>query len=185
MSRSLKGFTLIGVLAVLFTALAFTGCSVNTPTAPESDSLLLSSGKFLSGDGAQAAGMETILCETSQQIPAKSGGTIEIVHDSYVHEFTVAPSSIDRNTQISIKTTSEMVEGKNATVFEFGPDGLVFAEAATLTYQMDELNTRASAAYLYYYDTNADKWILQGSASVYQGEVEFEIYHFSKYAISD
>ena len=184
MSRNLKGFTLIGVLAVLFTALAFTGCSVNSPSAPNSD-ITLSSGKLIGMLGGEASGSESILYETSKAISAEDGGKIEIIHNTYVHEFTVAPASITSDTEISVKTTSETVAGKNAIVFDFGPEGLVFGDAAILNFKMDELNLHANTAYLYYYDTKVKKWILQESASVNLGEVEFEIYHFSKYAISD
>ena len=50
---------------------------------------------------------------------------------------------------------------------------------------MADINDQADVAILYYYDPKAADWILQDEKEVIDGSVIFEIYHFSKYAISD
>jgi hypothetical protein len=47
------------------------------------------------------------------------------------------------------------------------------------------LNALARSAKLYYFDPKIGDWVLQAELAVKDGVVIFEIYHFSKYAISD
>jgi len=185
MNRSLRGFSLVGVFVVLMAALVFNGCSNNSPLAPDPENLL-STSKLVSKDltSSASSGPES-LCETQKVIDADDGGQIDIVHGDYSHEFIVAPASIDDDTQITVKTSREVINGKDAIVFEFGPDGLVFSEAAKLNFEMGDLDSAATTAALLYFDPRTNDWIIQDSEDVSRGEVEFDIYHFSKYAISD
>ncbi len=185
MSRGLKGFTLVGVFVVLMAALVFNGCSNNSPLAPDPE-YSISTAKLVPMRSMNPAtsGAES-LCETEKVISADDGGQIDITHEEYCHEFVIAPASIDDDTEISVKTTKEIINGRDAIVFEFGPDGLVFSEAAKLDFEMGDLDSAARTATLLYFDPKANDWVVQATKDVSLGEVEFDIYHFSKYAISD
>ena len=72
-------------------------------------------------------------------------------------------------------------------MFEFGPDGLEFSEAAVLEFDVREIdpNAEIAVAKIYYYDPDRKDWTYQGTAGVSNGIASFPIEHFSKYAISD
>ena len=179
MGRRLRGFSIVGLVVVLAAAMAFTGCSNNSPLAPDSN--FMTKPRVVLGGDAQP--LATLLVE--KDISAEDGGVILINRDVYQHSFAVQPGAISSDTKISVKSYKEKVNGVDAIVFEFGPDGLVFSEAAKLNFQMGELDSRAGSAKLLYYDPNAKGWVLQANQSVVDGHVNFSIYHFSKYAISD
>jgi hypothetical protein len=182
MMRALKGLSLFGGLAVVLTLLFVIGCSNNAPLQP-GDTNPIELGRFdqklMSGTEGSGEVFDSALIDKDE------GGTIEIERGDYAHEFVVEPDAIPQNTTITIRSVNEKVLGKNMIVFEFGPDGLEFSESAKLIFEMDELDGDASTAKLYYYDPVKKKWVYQGSTSVVGGFAEFEIDHFSKYAISD
>jgi len=175
MGRMLRGFSIVSIAVVLAAAMAFTGCSNNSPLAPDPEFLTK---PIVNGVLSTVAVVEKV-------ISAEDGGLILISRDAYQHSFAVQPNAILADARISVKSTKEKVNGVTAIVFEFGPDGLVFSQAANLNFQMSELNSRAVSAKLYYYDPSAGGWVLQANRSVVSGHVNFDIYHFSKYAISD
>ena len=97
----------------------------------------------------------------------------------------VKPDGVSSDVVISAKVGKTTVGGRTAVEFEFGPEGLVFNEASELEFDIGELNAKATTAKLYYYDPRACQWILQSESQVVKGVVVFDIYHFSRYAISD
>jgi hypothetical protein len=178
--RMLRGISSVSVIVVLAAAMAFTGCSNNSPLAPDSD-FMAKPGIILAGGDAQP--IATVLVE--KDISAEDGGLILINRDVYQHSFAIQPNAIPADARISVKSYKDKVNGIDAIVFEFGPDGLIFSQAANLDFQMSELDSRAVSAKLHYYDPNVKSWVLQSNRSVVNGHVGFDIYHFSKYAISD
>ncbi len=181
MSKRLRSFSLVGGLVVLAALLVFNGCSNNAPTEPNLPQITDLDRLELGGGSLEPAEVEL----DEELISADDGGIIEIEHCGYSHEFIVEAGAIDDDTRITIKTSKEEIRGEAVIVFEFGPDGLVFKEAAKLKFQMAELNARAVSAHLYFFNPRLNRWTYESSSRISGGFAEFEIHHFSKYAISD
>ena len=124
--------------------------------------------------------------ETEKEVDALNGDVIPIPRGDYHHAFVVKPLGLDNNELITVKTDNEIVHGRKAITFEFGPAGLVFNTPSKLKADIFELNPYAATAKLYYFDPRAKAWVLQAEKRIEKGGVaSFDIYHFSKYAISD
>jgi hypothetical protein len=198
MMKALKSLSLFGGLAVVLTLFLVVGCSNKSPVQPfypDPDNSPVQTvdpdppelGKILPGDMSGSGWDPSVIEEfDSKLINKTTGGTIEIDRDGYAHEFEVQAGALDENTLITIRSINEDVMGEEMIVFDFGPDGLEFSQPSKLRFEMAELNAFASAGYLYYYDPVRKKWNLQSSVNVGVSDVvEFDIDHFSKYAISD
>ena len=107
-----------------------------------------------------------------------AGGSIEIERDGYLHLFTVEAGALDDDTEITVKSSKEKVLGKDMIVFEFAPDGLVFAKSAILDFEIAELDSKALTAKLYYYNPDREKWEYQYTNTVKSGVASFSIDHF-------
>ena len=183
--KTLKGLSLFGGLAVVLTLFFVIGCSNFTPVQPtDPDPVELGAISFgeRSGHLPEATQMEEY---DSEYIEKTTGGTIEIERGDYTHEFVVEPYAIDKSTTITIRSVNEEILGEEMILFEFSPDGLEFSEAALLVFDIAEINGDATSAKLYYYDPVKKVWLYEHSVEVQNGIAEFEIVHFSKYAISD
>ena len=172
---------MIGGLIVLAALFALNGCSNNTPMEPN----LPQSADMsrLIGMGGSVESTQSVLDEAV--IDADDGGVIDIERDVYLHQFEVPAGAIDEDTKITVESCKGKVGVKDAIIFDFGPDGLLFKKAANLKFEMAELDARASSAKLHYFDPDLSRWVFQKSSLVKNGVAEFPIYHFSKYAISD
>ncbi len=184
--RALKGFSLFGGLAVVLTLFFVIGCSNNAPLQPVSPDpaglgLLVSSSS--SGEEDPPANEEEEF--DSGLIIKSKGGEINIERGEYNHIFVVEAHAVEQTTMITVKSLNEEINGSEMIVFEFGPDGLEFSTSAKLQFEMAELNGDATTAKMYYYDPDKRDWVDHASASVSGGVAEFDIDHFSKYAISD
>ena len=68
-------------------------------------------------------------------------------------------------------------------VYDFGPDGLVFAEDCTLL--LDTRLPEGTVLNLYWFNPDTGEWeVEQRGEADQKGIVKFQIHHFSKYAIS-
>jgi len=183
MKRTLKGLSLFGGLAVVLTLFFVIGCSNYTPLQPD-DPNPVELGRL---DQKLTLGEEGKPLEVfnSKLIKKDDGGTIEIERDIYFHEFIIEPKAIEENTLITIRSINEEILGNTMILFDFGPDGLEFSESAILRFDMNELREDAYTARLYYYHPEEEDWVYQYSVEVQDDIAEFEIDHFSKYAISD
>lgn len=182
--KALKSLSLFGGLAVVLTLFLVIGCSNKNPIQPmiaDPDPPDLFRPPPVGPDPS------SIIEEFDAGLINKiTGGIIEIERGEYLHEFEVQPRAIRQSTLITIRSINEQVLGEEMIVFEFGPDGLQFSESSKLRFDMAELNGSANTGYLYYYDPVRKQWSLQSFANVgVSGIVEFDIDHFSKYAISD
>ncbi len=175
--RALKGFSLFGGLAVVLTLFFVVGCS-NAPLQPEVPEV-----QQLELGRSHVPTSSTVYDQSL--IDTDDGGQIDIERSVYQHEFVVPEDAIEANTLITVKSSAEEILGKSAIVFEFGPDGLTFNTSAKLKFEMAELNANALSAKILYYNPLKKQWEYQASAAVKNGIVEFDINHFSKYAISD
>jgi hypothetical protein len=176
MKRKLSGFLKLAVPVLFITALAFVGCSDNPVIGTDNTETGQLNRIFLS---------PTDFVEVEQLIHARTGGDISVNRAEYEHIFSVEPEAIDQDELITIRSVEEEVDGHNAITFEFGPEGLIFHESATLEIEIGELNESAASAKLYYLDPNINHWVLIDERRVEDGIVSFDIHHFSKYAISD
>ncbi len=173
MSKRLrKAFAVLSV--VLLAAGLFYGCSSNPPTAlPEYDNPNLQR-TILLADGVAVSKLVDVSVLSDSLLINNIAG---------YHAFKIPQKALKAATIISIKTSREVILGKNAVVLEFGPDGLVFDRATTIDFDLRDLDPSAKSASLYYFDPNVGDWVYQGTANAKDGKVSFNIYHFSKYAI--
>ena len=185
-----KGLWLALTLSVLS---VLAGCSSNTPLGPDTDDSA-SLGRCIQGDTYRywaAPCCDVILpaaadaVEVTLPITAAAGGVIAIQSEGYNHAFVVEPGGLNEDKVISVKADRTFIWGRRAVEFEFGPDGLVFNVPSKLEFDMAEINPRVWTAKLYYFDPRVGRWVLQGETRVVRGMAVFEIYHFSRYAISD
>jgi hypothetical protein len=73
----------------------------------------------------------------------------------------------------------------NGVLLDFRPDGLVFSKPSILQLEADLLEAAdGDVLILYWYNPDKDLWEVEQKVKVDDGEVEFKIYHFSRYAIS-
>jgi hypothetical protein len=179
--KMLKGVRYLWLVAAVAAVMTIAGCSGDTPLAPTSD------------QGQELARTMPVLPAVASDvavaavtyIPAAVGGTIAVDKSGYTHEFDIPARAVSSDQVISVSVKEDKIGDRNAIVFEFGPDGLVFNTPSQLKCAISEINARATSGKLYYYDPKVGDWILQGDAPVVDGVVDFNIYHFSKYAISD
>ena len=181
MSKRLRGFSLVGGLVFLAAAFIFLGCSSQSPMESDLPQITDLDRMELGGRSLEPEEVEL----DQELITADGGGEIEIERGEYEHEFKVESGAISEDVEITVKTYRDNIGLNEVIVFEFGPDGLVFENAAKLEFQIAELNAAASSANLFYFDPDLKKWIYQDSTGVKHGVAEFPIHHFSKYAISD
>jgi len=115
---------------------------------------------------------------------AVDGGSVSLSGGNY--ELEVPTASISANEMISVSIVSFVYNGKNLTLFEFGPDGLQFDPAATLRYFGSGLNSQFKSFNLYWLNPVTKRWEFQESKTPdVNGVVSFSIYHFSKYGVSE
>jgi hypothetical protein len=182
MSRELTSLKRVGLLVLLTAVLTIAGCSDNSVLGPDqNDPVTLSR----VAPGITLPDADLTVAETAVAVSAQDGGVVSINTASYDHSFIVKPGSINSDKVISVTVKKEKVGKEDVVSFEFGPDGLVFSEASKLEFQMAELNAGARSGRLYYFDPKVKDWVLQAEQAVVNGVVTFDIYHFSKYAISD
>jgi hypothetical protein len=181
MKKDLMSLRRAGTLILLAVVLTIAGCSDNSILGPQPTETVQLDRAIL--------GVVPLTAVTSVEdeklVSPVTGDVIAIDRDVYHHEFKVEPAGVDKPELITVKSDREVVKSKQAITFEFGPDGLVFNKASKLEFQMAELNALARSAKLYYFDPKIGDWVLQAELAVKDGVVIFEIYHFSKYAISD
>ena len=180
--RKLRGFRYLWILASLAAILTIAGCSGDSPLAPSTD-LSQEYGKTVLTELPVVSSDVAVV--TTSDVSAVVGGTISIYKKGYVHEFEVKAKAISQDVAIEVSVKEDIINNKKVIVFEFGPDGLVFEKASQLKCDIKEINSKALFGKLYYFDPKVRAWVLQDGAQVIDGKVQFDIYHFSKYAISD
>lgn len=110
------------------------------------------------------------------------GGLLTLVLGDKTATFAVPAGALDENALIVMKAVQAPTPMGQATVFDFGPDGLEFSSPATLS--LETARAEGSVLRLYWWDIRAGRWELQESCVVRNGSVHFSVHHFSKYGIS-
>jgi hypothetical protein len=73
----------------------------------------------------------------------------------------------------------------NGVLLNFRPDGLIFSKPAVLQLEANLLEAAdGDVLTLYWYNPDTGLWEVEQKVKVDDEEVEFRIYHFSRYAIS-
>jgi len=185
MRNMLRKYSLLGILSVFLVSAAFYGCSTDAPLGVNDQQESISAARLNPDLGESEGAAKPTTVKMQKIILADQGGFILIPQYDWNIELAVAPSGMDNNACITVEASYGEIEDSNALILEFGPDGLVFSTAAELHFNMGSINPAARAARLLYYNPDSQLWQLQATESVVNGYVTFEIYHFSKYAISD
>ncbi len=131
---------------------------------------------------------------TSQEDAAwfgTSGGVINQVVDCVHMQFRVPPQALDASAYISVRS-SLMARSLDGQVYkklelDFGPDGLVFSQPATLMFGTTLLGSKeGDQLTLRWFNPETQTWEVVQKVLVTPGllMVTFNISHFSRYAIS-
>jgi hypothetical protein len=119
-----------------------------------------------------------------------TGGSVDLGDYDSIASFTVPANALDSQVTITSTPSTYLASIGAVYVFEFGPDGLQFNTSAELEFEMSALelyNPNEAdfiGADLYLYDVAAESWeIIDTDTDIADGEVDFDIDHFSRYAI--
>lgn len=189
-SRRVPWFVTVLVTAGLFFA---TGCG-NSPISPidtndSTDPLVLSSAPRLSSSDNGHSNCY----EASGLVTPEDGGLIQLGWAGPKNRLEFAPGAVDSDVLVDVTTC--IVKGNLKNHFsvielDLSPDDLAFDPPAKIVINAGSLNSMRSPKHgggivkLFYYDPDADEWLLQQEAKIEKGKVTFSIDHFSKFGIS-
>ncbi|MBN4076339.1 hypothetical protein JYT16_01340 [Gemmatimonas aurantiaca] len=190
--RGFIGVALATILAV--PVLFFTGCSINPATS--SDMTLQNEESFWD-NSFDPASLEPLTTSDALLSPggydvysgegfisADDGGVVNLEMPGSVHNFTVEAESIPADTVINVGIYVKTSKKSTVILFEFGPDGLVFGESATLSFDISELSSNTDYVDLYWWNPDTGDWEYQRTVRADRdGIVSFPIDHFSMYGV--
>lgn len=188
---------LIALTIAIMTAvplLVFTGCgSDSLSSSQQSQGTVVGSYFDLTYDGEFFDADQPALARRNSSdgydsgekiISAEDGGKISLSGGGHV--FVVQAGSIEEDTRITVAMKFEFHENTNIALFNFGPDGLQFDPAASLTFRSKELEDPTRPVKLYWLNPDDDRWVFVTSVSAdADGMVTLPIEHFSGYGISN
>ncbi|MBI3873405.1 MAG: hypothetical protein HY304_10065 [candidate division Zixibacteria bacterium] len=192
MKRQRRNPWLLGVTiltAVLALAFLLPGCGENPVSSVSDDpgghgggikGLQYADG-VLHPKGTQAASASLSTVDTVVQLVSSSGGTIYLTTGKHASTLVIPKDALASAVLISAVAAEVMTPYGAVTLYDFGPDGLVFAKASRLTLQVDIPD--GSPLSLYWWNPATGIWELQQTAKVAKGKVTFDILHFSQYGI--
>ena len=187
-------FFTVGILLLLGVAVMMTGCgdmAVNPSNNGDDPAIVHNTGKGQDGaainnGGASQTGLIRMLLnvveETTTEVVGLLGGTVDVIVSTGETKLVVPSGAVDEAVAIEMSVTQTEVRGRYVTEYEFGPHGLEFNKATTLSLQLPYANGTCVA--LRWFNPDSGQWELQARNQVRNGKVEFSIYHFSKYGIS-
>lgn len=186
-----KKLALSGIFVALITAaLIFTaGCSTNTvnPTAVEDQSKLDWLNTFLAPtNGVQKTGLPWDLATVDTTISGKfdsKGGKLELKLGDDRVEFQIDKNSVDSPTEIVVRCVKFNAPFGPFWMFDCGPDGTVFNVPIHVKVDGD---FGREYTILFYFNEETQLWEYEQVLTPGQvSDGEFDIYHFSKYGISE
>jgi hypothetical protein len=119
--------------------------------------------------------------DTVVQTVGTSGGTLTLTTGGHGSTLQIPNGALTSSVSISAIAVEVRTTYGTVDLYDFGPDGLVFAKAAKLTLQVD-LPDGATLS-LYWWNPVTHRWDWQRSGKVLQKKVTFDVFHFSKYGI--
>ena len=124
----------------------------------------------------------TTVEETTTEVVGELGGVVAVVVASGETKLTVPSEAVEGAVAIEMSVTQTESRGRFYTEYEFGPHGLEFNKATTLSLALPYSN--GTLVSLRWFNPDTNQWELQERERVSNGRVEFSVYHFSKYGIS-
>ena len=188
--RLLKALLGTALMLVLGAVMLFPmGCSKMLPTAPE-DPVEGYRGEDLWP--APPANLAPSLQTCSQTVFGwfgPSGGELDIEGRCMNVSFYVPKRALSERVKISMTATLFYYLSDrsvlNGLLLDFRPDGLVFSKPAILQLEAAVLEAAdRDELTLYWYNPDTGLWEVEQKVRLDGEEVEFKIYHFSRYAIS-
>jgi hypothetical protein len=188
--RLLKAFWRAALVLVLEAVMLFPmGCSKMLPTAPEEPV------EGYRGEDlwpAPPANLGPLLQTCSQSVAgwfSSAGGELDIEGRCMNVSFYVPRRALSERVRISMTATLFYYYTDrtvlNGLLLDFRPDGLVFSRPAILQLEANVLEAAdGDVLTLYWYNPDTGLWEVEQRVKVDGEEVEFKIYHFSRYAIS-
>jgi hypothetical protein len=187
MSRKQKSFVWFGAgLSALLIVILAISCGNKGPTASDNQQDLAITTEMLDIIMSRPAGdpPPMIVQNSSSLITKESGGELLLPAFGRNTGLFVAPHSTKRNILITVTAELWNASGKNIATFDFWPEGIVFDRPARLVIDGRHFSGSTELTLLWY-DGRGKRWEYQATGEIKNGVAEFEIHHFSKYAISD
>jgi hypothetical protein len=192
--QSVKG---IGGIWILIALMLFSfGCSKMLPTAPGTGQDQIQADRtgdeWKTHSEGEPSDEWTELCSVEDEGWCDFRGVVWTqVVDFNLLQFRVPPQVLEDSIYITVKTSllSRISNGKKQKrlEFEFSPDGLVFSKPANIKFHSKLLGgDKGDFLVLYWQNPLTGLWEVQQTVKVKNTvtQVNFEIYHFSHYAIS-
>ncbi len=171
---------------LLLTLLFYTGCGQKgSPTAPEVPRLPQSGIRILRLGGADSVG---VVCKgeplyAEEFIEADVGGEVELEGEYVDHEVEVPAGALSEDTLISVACPDAQL-----AVVNFGPCGISFNVPVSVSLYWRDVEDVGGDLGIYWYDEEQGKWVeILARIEVIGNDVdaEFELNHFSRYALAD
>ncbi len=120
--------------------------------------------------------------EGSNEVVGVVGGVVDVMLPTGETKLIVPSGAVDEAVNIEMSVRQVEVNGRYITEYEFGPHGLEFNKATTLSLSLPYAD--GTIVSLRWFNPDTNQWELQQRQRVWNGKVSFSIYHFSKYGIS-
>ena len=186
--QTLAGVTVVAMMAAMM--LFPVGCSKLLPTAPVEDETQ----GFLTEElwPAPPANLAPRLQSCTELVSgwfSLSGGELTVEAECLNLSFYVPKRALSKKIYISMNASLFFYYGDRVVLkgllLGFRPDGVVFSRPAVLKLEASVLEAAAGDVLtLYWFNPETRRWEVEQKVKVDGEEVEFKIYHFSRYAIS-
>jgi len=186
MSKNSKGLFLIGLALAILSLLVLSVSCIESPFATDEEEDTPPTTEFLEGldeDGPNAPS-SLISQSASTTITAEYGGELLLTEFGSNTGLFVPANSLTSDCRISVLAKLWYNQGKYIITLDFSPDSLVFEAAAALRVDGKHFSS-AGELNFFWYDQQLEKWAFQATGEIREGLAEFELDHFSKYAISN
>lgn len=177
------------MLSIAVLGLLAVGCSQNSPLAPTTAGFEANAAPNKPGTSTPTANEYATrefytVVNGSTAVIGPGGGTLNISFDDGAGAtFAVPPLSLKRDVLITAQPSVVQAAAGPMYVFDFSPDGLRFLRPAILTLDADFVP--GQPVKLYWLNERTGKWQVENiGIPDSDGKVKFQIFHFSKYAIS-
>jgi len=195
------------LLALGMVAAAIFGCSIEAPFAPSNKVEPLNAIAFVeeqfgadpfaavfdsganANNGLAKRGKWRIQYDTDYADVGKDGGTISLELGGASSTLEIPKDAVckDEDKDCLVRITARALLFKTpygpVVLYDFGPDDLVFAKACKL--KLITRFAKNTVLRLYWFNPETGRWEVEQRGEVdKKGVVEFEVHHFSKYAIS-